>query len=128
MTFSPPTSQEVAEYCREIEFSVEPGRFIDYYEMRGWEVKKGIVMKSWKAALRVWKRNQDGYIPPHAQRQASLGSLQFQLEKVEDEIREILRPGGVAYAVAPTGEKKKRYEQLVENRHALKRRIEGYMS
>lgn len=125
---TPPTIKEVQEYASEIGFSdltTDPARFVDYYEMRGWKINKNIPMVSWKAAVRFWMRSARS--PGTQTQSASLGSLQIQLEKVEDEIREILRPGGVAYAVTPEGEKKKRYEILVEQRHALKRRIEGYM-
>lgn len=128
MKFIPPVAAEVGEYAKEIGYSdliKDPGRFIDFYEMRGWQINTALPMKNWKAAVRYWMRSARG---PGQLGQASLGALQMQLEKVEDEIREILRPGGAAYAPAPTGDKKKRYEELVEQRHAIKRRIAGYMS
>lgn len=123
----PPTTAEVQEYASEIGFSdltKDPDRFIDFYEMRGWKINTSVPMVSWKAAVRYWMRSARS---PGQTGQASLGALQLQLERTEDELREILRPGGAAYAPAPTGEKKKRYEELVEQRHAIKRRIVGYM-
>lgn len=54
--FSPPTRQEVLEYCKEkrIEsFDVE--RFVDYYTSNGWMVGKNR-MKDWKATVRNWAR------------------------------------------------------------------------
>ena len=54
--FSPPTRQDVAEYCAENgfkDFDVE--RFIDYYTSNGWMVGKS-KMKDWKATVRNWAR------------------------------------------------------------------------
>ena len=57
--FVPPTVQEVEAGCVEIGLPIsEAGRFIDYYESKGWKVS-GSLMKSWPASLRNWKRNRD---------------------------------------------------------------------
>lgn len=56
--FAKPTLEEVAAYCGERNNSVDPQRFIDYYEARGWVVGK-TKMKDWKAAVRTWERNDD---------------------------------------------------------------------
>lgn len=56
--FRPPTLSEVAEYCRERKNGVDPQRFIDFYEAKGWMIGKNR-MKSWKAAVRTWER-EDG--------------------------------------------------------------------
>lgn len=54
--FSPPTRQDVAEYCAEKGFSdFDIERFIDYYTSNGWMVGKS-KMKDWKAAVRNWAR------------------------------------------------------------------------
>ena len=54
--FSPPTRQDVAEYCAEKGFSdLDIERFIDYYTSNGWMVGKS-KMKDWKAAVRNWAR------------------------------------------------------------------------
>jgi len=54
--FTPPTIAEVTEYCKERGNQVDPQHFIDYYEARGWMLKKD-KMKDWKAAVRTWERN-----------------------------------------------------------------------
>lgn len=54
--FVPPTYEEVKAYCEERKNNVDPQRFIDYYESNGWMVGKN-KMKSWKAAVRTWERN-----------------------------------------------------------------------
>ena len=54
--FSPPTRQDVAEYCAEKGFSdLDVERFVDYYTSNGWMVGKS-KMKDWKAAVRNWAR------------------------------------------------------------------------
>jgi uncharacterized protein YdaU (DUF1376 family) len=57
--FVAPSVQEVETACVEIGLPAsEAGRFIDYYESKGWKVNKS-QMKSWIASLRNWKRNRD---------------------------------------------------------------------
>ena len=52
--FKPPTLDEVTAYCRERGNGVDPQRFIDFYEARGWMLGKN-KMKDWKAAVRTWE-------------------------------------------------------------------------
>ena len=60
--FTPPTVDEVAEYCRERGNNIDAAHFVDYYSARGWELSKGRKLKDWKAAVRTWERN--GYSKP----------------------------------------------------------------
>lgn len=56
--FTPPTLEEVQEYCKDNEYSVDAEAFIDFYTSKGWMVGKN-KMKEWKAAIRTWeKRNR----------------------------------------------------------------------
>lgn len=56
--FTPPTVEEVQAYCRERNNTIDAGRFVDFYEAKGWMVGKN-KMKSWQAAVRTWEqRNQ----------------------------------------------------------------------
>ncbi len=54
--FSPPDIQDVKAYCIERKNNVDPERFIDFYEAKGWMVGKN-KMKDWRAAVRNWERN-----------------------------------------------------------------------
>jgi hypothetical protein len=54
--FTPPTLEEVTSYCVERDNNVDPQRFIDYNESRGWVVGK-TKMKNWKSAVHTWERN-----------------------------------------------------------------------
>ena len=55
--FTPPTLQDVKAYCIERKNDVDPERFIDFYESKGWMVGKN-KMKDWKAAVRNWERKE----------------------------------------------------------------------
>ena len=55
--FAPPTLEEVTAYCRERGNKVDPQKFIDFYESKGWMIGKN-KMKSWQAAVRTWERRE----------------------------------------------------------------------
>lgn len=55
-TFTPPTLEEVSDYCRERNNRIDPQRFIDHYTSNGWKVGKA-AMKDWRAAVRTWEKN-----------------------------------------------------------------------
>lgn len=56
--FSPPTVEEVQDYCRERGNRVDASRFVDFYESKGWKVGNS-PMKDWKAAVRTWEQRND---------------------------------------------------------------------
>lgn len=65
--FIPPTVEEVRAYCEERQNNVDPQKFVDFYEAKGWLIGKS-KMKNWKAAVRTWettdKRSKKGdFIP-----------------------------------------------------------------
>lgn len=53
--FVPPTLEEVRSYCRERNNAVDPERFVDFYEAKGWMVGRN-KMRDWKAAVRTWEQ------------------------------------------------------------------------
>ena len=55
--FTPPTLQEVTEYCRERRNTVNPQRFIDFYASKGWKVGNQ-PMKDWRACVRTWEQRE----------------------------------------------------------------------
>jgi hypothetical protein len=57
--FQKPSLEEISRYCQERGNSVDPQRFLDYYESNGWKVGKN-AMKDWRAAVRTWERNEGG--------------------------------------------------------------------
>lgn len=52
--FVPPSVPEVAAYCAERGSSIDPERFVDHYQSKGWMIGKN-KMKDWRAALRGWE-------------------------------------------------------------------------
>ena len=55
--FKKPTVEEVEQYCRDRDNSIDAEAFVDYYEANGWRVGKN-PMKDWKAAVRTWERKE----------------------------------------------------------------------
>ena len=53
--FTPPTLQEVTDYCLERRNNVDPSRFINFYASKGWKVGNQ-PMKDWKACVRTWEQ------------------------------------------------------------------------
>lgn len=53
--FTPPTIDEVKEYCHERNNHVDPEKFVTYYDSVGWYVgnKK---MKNWKSSVLLWEK------------------------------------------------------------------------
>ena len=53
--FTPPTVEQVREYCLERKNNVDPETFVDFYASKGWKIGKES-MKDWKAAVRTWEK------------------------------------------------------------------------
>lgn len=54
--FIPPTADEVRDYCLSRNNDVNPNKFINFYQSKGWVVGKA-KMKDWKAAVRGWEKD-----------------------------------------------------------------------
>ena len=68
--FTPPTLQDVEDYCFERCNNVDAQRFVDYYTSNGWRVGKNS-MKDWKAAIRTWENsasNQNHRVVPQSKK------------------------------------------------------------
>lgn len=52
--FSPPTIEEIKEYCLSRNNKVDPTKFYSFYESKGWMVGKN-KMVSWRAAVHTWE-------------------------------------------------------------------------
>lgn len=58
--FTPPSVNEVREYCISRKNGIDPEAFVDYYEARGWKYGQGKPVVDWKAAVRTWERRRAG--------------------------------------------------------------------
>jgi hypothetical protein len=54
----PPSLLEVKTYCQERGNSIDPEKFVDYYEANGWMVGKN-KMRNWQAAIRTWEQRDN---------------------------------------------------------------------
>lgn len=55
--FTPPSVDEVREYCSEKGYTFDPEAFVAFYESKGWKVGRN-PMKSWQAACTTWQKRQ----------------------------------------------------------------------
>jgi uncharacterized protein YdaU (DUF1376 family) len=55
--FLTPKIEDVREYCRTRQNSVDPAKWHDYYSSNGWKVGKN-PMKDWQAAVRTWEKSE----------------------------------------------------------------------
>lgn len=54
--FIKPSLLEVSEYIKEQYYNVDPEKFLNWNESKGWKVGNQ-PMKDWKAAIRTWQSN-----------------------------------------------------------------------
>lgn len=60
--FTPPTIDEVQEYCSTRGNKVDTQRFYDFYTANGWvQGRSGKPIKDWRAAVRTWETMTDKY-------------------------------------------------------------------
>lgn len=52
--FQKPTIEQIQEFCKERNNAVDPQRFYNFYESKGWRVGNQ-PMKDWQAAIRTWE-------------------------------------------------------------------------
>lgn len=55
--FQKPSIEEIKAYCKERNNTVDPEKFHDFYESKGWYVGK-TKMKDWRAAVRTWEKGE----------------------------------------------------------------------
>jgi hypothetical protein len=60
--FTPPSVEQVREYCASRGNSINPKKFVAHYQSKGWKVGKS-PMKDWKAAVITWENQDDDRRP-----------------------------------------------------------------
>lgn len=85
--FIKPSVKDIADYCNNNNYNIDAERFYDYYESKGWKVGKA-PMKDWKAAVRMWNRNNKDKIPDF-----TLKKKERKLSAEDEEILRRLREG-----------------------------------
>lgn len=56
--FVPPTLEEITDYCKQRNNSVDPKKFFDYYSTGEWKDAKGNKIKNWKQKIITWEGRQ----------------------------------------------------------------------
>ena len=60
--FTPPTLDEVADYCRERNNGIDPENFIAFYSSKNWFIGKN-KMANWKMAVITWEKARHNQPP-----------------------------------------------------------------
>lgn len=82
-----PTLDEVRAYCTERKNTVDPVRFVEYYQMREWKLSGGKPMKDWKAAVRYWETREKKEQPAAGTKFSNFEGRQQSEEEMNDLIR-----------------------------------------
>lgn len=65
--FKKPTIDEVRSHCLERGNGIDPEAFVAHYEANGW-MRGKTKIKSWKACIITWERNNEKSQPSRAKR------------------------------------------------------------
>lgn len=76
--FTPPSVDEVREYCNEINATISPDAFVDFYAAKGWKVGNQ-PMKDWRAAVRTWEKREER--SPQKPRRKSFAEIAAEMDK-----------------------------------------------
>lgn len=71
--FVKPSVDQIREYCQERRNSVDPEKFFDFYESKGWVIGKE-PMKDWKACVRTWEKSENESKKSEVPRVGELGN------------------------------------------------------
>ena len=53
--FTPPSLEEVRDYCNQRKNDVDPVKFYDYFDANNWVDSKGVKVRSWKQKVISWE-------------------------------------------------------------------------
>ena len=77
--FTPPTPEEVQQYCSESGHYIDADAFVDFYSSKNWMVGKN-KMKDWKSAVRNWERRDKEH---HTERTNRFNNFEQQREGID---------------------------------------------
>ena len=80
--FTPPSVDDVTEYCRERNNGIDAQTFVDFYASKGWKVGNS-PMKDWKACVRTWEQRK---VTPKTKAVAAQQYSQRDYSSVQDEL------------------------------------------
>ena len=56
--FTPPSLEDVTNYCKERDNTINPDTFVDFYTANGWVQSGNKKIKDWKACMRTWEQRE----------------------------------------------------------------------
>lgn len=71
--FSPPSVDEVREYCQQRGNAIDPEAFVAFYASKGWKVGSQS-MKSWKDAVITWEKRSAQNAPKEQKKKRFVGT------------------------------------------------------
>ena len=83
--FTPPTTDEVADYCKTRGNGIDAEYFIAYYANRDWKLSNGRKMKDWKLAIVTWEKNNFSSKPKVIQPKAVTAQSYTQRDYAEEQ-------------------------------------------
>ena len=85
-TFKKPTIEEIENYCKERNNSVNAVSFFNFYEANGWVQGKNKPIRDWKACIRTWEQREQSNTY-----KSKANEREDRFRKIEEEF---LREGG----------------------------------
>ena len=82
-SFSPPTLEEITEYCQKRKNNVEPKKFFDYFNETNWVDSTGKKVKSWKQKIITWEGNRNA-----SNGNQPISNSSFDLDSLDKQIME----------------------------------------
>lgn len=90
--FSPPSVDDVREYCRTSGHMIDAEAFVDWFTSVGWKVGSK-PMKDWQAAVRNWER-RDKKTPPQDKKTGNAVRVDFNDPSRDDWLKRYVRGKG----------------------------------
>lgn len=84
--FTPPSVEEVSEYCSSRNNGISGREFVDHYEAKGWMIGKER-MKDWRAAVRTWENRRKGRRPGGKGAFGDFRQNDYDFGQLEEELR-----------------------------------------
>lgn len=124
----PPSHEAVAAFLKELSSDLNPQDFLDFYASKGWLVGR-VPMKDWRSAARrahrTWGRPGGASSPSRpVLSEWERTQKRERRTRLVGELRDLIYPGGSAYAVFLTGEKLRRATDLREKIAALNQELD----
>ena len=91
--FKKPTLEEVKEYCKQRNSSVDPKVFFEYFETGNWVDSKGNKVKNWKQKIITWEKNKkpkkEEKLPTWFNQDQELQELSEEEKRMIDEVLDL---------------------------------------